>query len=259
MKKSILSMMLVAGAMVLVTGCGGSGSNSKVADDGVFGNLPQVIAEQGDKAVALLDELSKVKSVEEAKAVSEKVQAAEGEAKKALEEAWATLADKEIPADVNPDIPFKVTQAFKLDTEKSKEDKLEFVAYVENTAETYRGFTRNGPDDSSKFNTKNVKVLLVDGDGQPVCTPYRAGYDHAVAEGEDLYAVGSKGKVTVKLKLEPWMAEFMGKTKKFLIVSDESEEYKTTRKATDDADMAYTDKVRELAKQAVEAVKGNVK
>ncbi len=258
MKRNILSVLVSAAIVVLGVSCG-NGDAGGVADDGLFGQLPAITADHGEKAISLMEELGGVTSKEEAEAVSAKVKTTEEELNAAIEAERQNLKDKEFPTVVSDSVPFKLTAAFKLDMEESEDDELVLVAYVENIADTYRGFHDGKMDDKSKYDVRKTGVVLVDGDDNPLCTPHRARYVADVADGEDAHAVGAKGKITVKIKMAPWNAEWLGKTAKLMIVNEGSSLYKTTRKATDDADVAYFHKIHDLQKTVMEKIKANVK
>ena len=156
----------------------------------------------------------------------------------AIDEALAELKDKELPTEVAANVPLKVVTPFKLDAEKSDHDKLQLVAEVESTQDTWSSDNKDG------FRFSHLRVLFAD-DSKGLCTVKKEKYSTDV-DRKDAHLAGTKGLVTVNLQLTPWNATLLDKAQKIVITTVEDDTYKAVRDSTRSAEKAFDKKILEV-------------
>lgn len=244
MKKVFLSVFSVIGAVCLMTGCSGGGSASSVSDDGMFGSLPQVTAEYKDKAMQVIQELSKLTDASKKDEFVAKVKAMEEEANKAFDAELAKLKGKEFATEVGKGVPYKVVKPFAIDEQGKKEFG---VVYLVGVVETTVGLI--GYDNRDGFRSHSVAVAAADGDGKPL-TLLSTHLSYSDFEASAPFkAAGTKAFARLKFEAEPWNLDALGKAEKISLILDESEDYKQLREADKNAKKAFEEKMTEMLKK----------
>lgn len=233
---ALVASMALTGAVL--TSCSGGGASAP-AGDPIFSEMTKVVDEYGPKGMTLIEGLKDAKTKDDVKAFQKEMASLDSATNAALDAALATMRDKEFPTEVAGDVPLKVVTPFKLNADESKNEKMELVAVVENTADTWNS------DNPDGFRFSHLRVMFVDGNGKPVCAPDRERYE-AKGEGDTKHKAGEKGEVTVKLKMELWNAPLLSQACKVVITAVEDDNYKVARDTTAAAGRAFMERMREL-------------
>ena len=110
MKKSlyyIAASFAAVGALVFtMSSCGESGSSKKVSTDGIFGDIPAIVADFGDQSIGLIEKVAKSNDEKEMEnLLTNKKEEIEKTANDALAAAIEKLKDKEFPIEVSSETP----------------------------------------------------------------------------------------------------------------------------------------------------------
>lgn len=226
--------------VAMMTGCGKSGSNFNinVADDGVFGKLPVITAEYKDQGVDYMKELLTTKDKEKQKEVLIKTQELENKANEAFLAALEDIKDAEIPTEVGENMPIKVTKPFKINSDETAEfSEIPIIAEVEMAIDQPDRFAQDF------FWFTYPKVVLVDGDGQPLL--YLKGTNKMQKE-QNCQNAGAKFNIEVNVHMKLWNADLLGKAKKIVLYNEKSDAFKAIRKANNDVEKEYDQKINQL-------------
>lgn len=242
MKKTMRKMTALV-AMAAFTGlvfnsCSGGGSATDASGNGILGDVTKVAAEYGAQGVELFESLLAAENAEQVKDFPAKIKQIDSLSNAAIDEALAELKDKELPTEVAANVPLKVVTPFKLDAEKSDHDKLQLVAEVESTQDTWSSDNKDG------FRFSHLRVLFAD-DSKGLCTVKKEKYSTDV-DRKDAHLAGTKGLVTVNLQLTPWNATLLDKAQKIVITTVEDDTYKAVRDSTRSAEKAFDKKILEV-------------
>ena len=224
----------------MMTSCGKSGSHFdiNVADDGVFGKLPVITAEYKDQGFVYMKELLITKDKEKQKEFFKKAQELESKANEEFLAAFDDIKDTEIPTEVGENMPIKVNVPFKINKDETAEfSEFSIIAEAE--------LTIDQPDRFAKdfFWFTFPKVVLVDGDGQPLL--YLKGINK-MQKDQNCQKAGAKFNIEVNVHMKLWNADMLGRAKKIVLYNEKSDAFKAIRKANNDAEKLYEQKINSI-------------
>lgn len=254
MKKNLFSSAIMAAIVLsgaVLISCSGSGSSSDVATDGMFGEMPALMADLGDQSVDLYKKLINSSSKEEMESLmTNKKEELEKTANEAINAAVEKMKDKEFPVEVSSNVPIKLTSPIKIDAENTKEETICFKATAENLETVNWGY-------GDHYNIESTMVVLVDKDGVPVGKVSEEKYRATEEVDGNEYKPGTKAEFRFKIKFTPWNALLLSKSEKFLIINSDadSEIKKQARDTIRSAEREYNNKMGELLKQLMEKAK----
>ena len=240
MKKGFLSIMAVAAAVALVTSCGKSGSNFNIniADDGVFGKLPVITAEYKDQGVDIMKELLTTKDKEKQKEALMKTQELENKANEEFMAAFEGMKDLEIPTEVGDSMPIKIVTPFRINKDETAEfSEIPIIAEAEMTIDQPDRFAKDF------FWFTYPKVVLVDANGQPLL--FLKG-TNKMQQDQNCQKAGAKFNIEVTVHMKLWNADLLGKAKKIVLYNEKGEAFQSIRKANNDAEREYDEKINQL-------------
>lgn len=254
MKKSlcyIAASFAAVGALVFtMSSCGESGSSTKVSKDGMFGEVPAIVADFGDQSIGLIEKVAKSNDEKEMEnLLTNKKEEIEKTANDALVAAIEKLKDKEFPIEVSSETPIQITSPLKIDTEKSELENVWFTATAKNTGKLSLGY-------GNYLNNQDIRAILVDKEGAPIC---------AILGGDNIYKTrkadgntvneGTEADIRIKIKFTPANALLLSKAEKFVIVTIANDMWKPARDTTRSEEKAYTQRVTDAAKLMMEKMK----
>lgn len=240
MKKILSSILGIVAIVAMMTSCGKSGSNFdiNIADDGVFGKLPVITAEYKDQGVDYMKELLTTKDKEKQKEVFIKTQELENKANEEFLAALEEIKDAEIPTEVGENMPIKVNVPFKINKDETAEfSEIPIIAEVEMTIDQPDRFAKDF------FWFTYPKVVLVDGDGQPLL--YLKGTNKMLKD-QNCQNAGAKFNIEVNVHMKLWNADLLGKAKKIVLYNEKSDAFQDIRKANNEAEKEYEQKINQL-------------
>ena len=240
MKKELFSIMAVVATVAMITSCGKSGSNFDidVKDDGVFGKLPVITAEYKDQGVEYMMELLNTKDKEKQKEALLKTQELEKKANEEFLAALEDIKDIEIPTEVGDSMPIKVNVPFKINKDEGAEfSEIPIIAEAELTIDQPDRFA---PD---FFWFTHPKVVLVDANGEPLL--YLKG-TNKMQKDQNCQNAGAKFNIEVVVHMKLWNAKLLGQAKKIVLYNEKGETFKNIRKANNDAEKEYDQKMNQL-------------
>lgn len=241
MKKTMRKLTALV-AMAAFTGlvfnsCSGGGA-TEASGNGVLGEVTKVAAEYGAQGMEMFETLLAAEHAEQVKDFPAKIKRIDSLSNAAIDKALTELKDKELPTEVAANVPLKVVTPFKLDADKSDHDKLQLVAEVESTEDTWNS------DNPDGFRFSHLRVMFAD-DSKGVCTVKKEKYTTDV-DRKDAHLKGTKGQVTVNLELTPWNTILLDKAQKIVITAVEDDIYKEVRDSTRSAERAFDKKMLEV-------------
>lgn len=239
---AIAAALMAAGMM---TSCSGGDTPSK---NGPFGKLPAIYKEAGDKGYEIGKKLFTVSSREEAGKIMDELAAVKEQMEKDATETFEAMKGKEIPTEVSEDVPMKFTTPLTLtEMESAEYGKFKLEADVEMTKDVsyYKQDTT--------FPYQMIRAILVDGDGKPLYLIGKPGLNlDKDAEGKTgIYPAGTKGHLTLSIRIEEWCADVFANTGKIHFLEFEKGLYK---EAT-----ALKDSLKEIDKERTREFYKNIK
>ena len=237
MRKLTALVAMAAFTGLVFNSCGGGGATD-ASGNGILGDVTKVAAEYGAQGMELFETLLAAENVEQVKDFPTKIKHIDSLSNAAIDKALAELKDKELPTEVAANVPLKVVTPFKLDVDKSDHDKLQLVAEVESTQDTWSGDNKDG------FRFSHLRVIFAD-DSKGICTVKKEKYSTEV-DRKDAHLAGTKGQVTVNLEITPWNATLLDKAQKIVITTVEDDIYKEVRDSTRSVERAFDKKMVEV-------------
>ena len=238
-----VAVLMAAGMM---TSCSGGGNTP--AKDGPFGKIPAIYKEAGDKGYEIGQKLFTASSREEAGKIMDEVSAIKEQMEKDVTEAYEAMKGKEIPTEVSEEVPMKLTTPLTLtEMESAEYGKFKLEADVEMTKDVsyYKQDTT--------FPYQMVRAILVDADGKPLYNEGKPGLNlDKAAEGKNgVYPAGTKGHLTLSMRIEDWNAEQFANMDKIRFVEFDTEIQKQAQ--------AINDSLKEIDKERTREFYKNVK
>lgn len=230
MKKQIINLFSVIIGCALLVSCGGN----SVKESTVLGKVPSLITGNDETMEGLRDKLSNASSESDAKSIFKKGEELDAKFKAQIEEQNEALKNKEIPTEVDKDVPFKLIKPF---TIESVNDNGTFTVSAEGEfTEPVRRVL-----DFEKFNGSSIQVVYLTKEGTPIgATSGNCSYNPPASLD---IPTGTKTTVNLKLKVNKYNSEAMNDFAKILIVANSNNELqKKGYEYAKNLEKAYKDK-----------------
>ena len=234
------AVLMAAGMM---TSCSGGGNTP--AKDGPLGSIPSIYKVAGDKGYEKATELFSATSREEAGKIMDEVKAIKDQMEKDVTEAFEAMKGKEIPTVVSEEVPMKLTTPLTLTEMKSAEyGKFKMEADVEMTADV--SFYKK----DTTFPYQMIRAVLVDADGKGL---YLIGMpslnlDKEAESKTGVYPAGTKGHLTLSVRIEEWNAEPFANMDKICFLEFEKGIYEQAKEISDSLKEIDRERTKELYK-----------
>lgn len=238
MSKNVFKTLALVGAIalssVVLTNCGGSGSNTEnkaMSTDGILGSFPQKYYDCIDGINTARADMA-VGSAEESKAAKAKLAELQEKLKTLAE--TENLASIEIPTEIAQGIPFKVVKPLVITNVDDRQLTLEGEVESTEAVDQYKAINYG-------------YLVAYDKDGKPFSVGQHGQY--APEDGKLDWAAGTKGKLTIYLSIAVFNVDGLARLGKLLIVDSKAEELKQAATAMSELQSAAMQKTREAFKK----------
>lgn len=238
MSKNVFKTLALVGAIalssVVLTNCGGSGSNTEnkaMSTDGILGSFPQKYYDCIDGINTARADMA-VGSAEESKAAKDKLAELQEQLKTMAE--TEGLSSIEIPTEFAEGIPFKVVKPLVITNVDDRQLTLEGEVESTEAVDQYKAINYG-------------YLVAYDKDGKPFSVGQHGQY--APEDGKLDWAAGTKGKLTIYLSIAAFNVDGLARLGKLLIVDSKAEELKQAATAMSELQSAAMQKTREAFKK----------
>lgn len=214
-------LIAAAVACALTAGCRKGGPPVS----GPLGELPKIVKEYDGKLEDTRRKLEKAADTDKMQALFAKGNAVKEEMTAQIKSRKEKLIGKDIAGEVSGDVPLKIVVPFRI---KNVTDK----GNVEVTAEVELTETGTYLSDNSAFCLSDIGVIAVGGDESEAYVHGGGAFRTDGLPYADKYARGTKGFVTMFLRIEPWNADMMGSLSRLVIANRKSDRYGKAKEQT---------------------------
>lgn len=212
----------------LMAGCKKGGPSVS----GPLGELPQIVKEYDGKLEDTRRKLEKATDTDKMQALFAKGSAVKEEMTAQIKSRKEKLIGKDIAGEISGDVPLKIVVPFRI---KNVTDK----GNIEVTAEVELTETGTYLSDNSAFCLSDIRVIAVGGNENETYVHGGGAFRTDGLPYADKYVRGTKGFVTMFLRIEPWNADMMGSLSKLVIANKKSDRYGKAKEYTKKAKEEY--------------------
>lgn len=214
--------------------------NKSPSTSGPLGEIPKLIYESEIETDNLLSKLKNTTDKHKATAIAIESENINRQKAAAIVRMAGTLEGKTLNSDVAANVPIRLEHDFRIENVDARQNKLMLMAPAKLTS------TGTYLNNGSAFQLSDIRIVVYDADGNPFYTNTASSFrlDKDI-KFTDIYPTGTKGCVTIAIRIKKWNAAQMGNLGRIVVSTKDREDYQQALKTEKDAKDIHDRKMNE--------------